>query len=82
MTTTVRQNERLQSLEQAQKSAAKALAQAEVLYSRGLTGLTERLDAESQALNTDLDLLAGQQSAASAVISLQKALSPADPSQK
>ncbi len=79
MISTARQNERLQSLEQAQKSAAKALAQAEVLYSRGLTGLTERLDAESQALNTDLDLLAGQQSAASAVISLQKALSPADP---
>jgi outer membrane protein, multidrug efflux system len=82
MTSTARQKERLHSLEQAQKSASKALEQAEVLYSRGLTGLTERLDAESQALRTDLDLLSGQQSSASSVISLYKALSPADPVQQ
>ncbi len=79
MTSAARQNQRLDSLTQAQASAAKALAQAEILYARGLTGLTERLDAESQALRTDLDLLAARQSAASAVIALQKALSPADP---
>jgi NodT family efflux transporter outer membrane factor (OMF) lipoprotein len=74
-----RQNERVKTLEAAQKSAAQALSQAEILYTRGLTGLTERLDAESQALRSDLDLLSAQQSAATAIVDLQKALSPADP---
>jgi NodT family efflux transporter outer membrane factor (OMF) lipoprotein len=73
------QNQREKELIAAQESAAKALLQAELLYTRGLTGLTERLDAESQALSTDLSLLNAQQSSASAVISLHKALSPAEP---
>lgn len=79
MISVARQSERERELASAQLSAAKALSQAELLYTRGLTGLTERLDAESQALSTDLSLLSARQSAASAVISLHKALSPAEP---
>ncbi len=79
MISVARQGQREQELIVAQSAAAKALAQAELLYTRGLTGLTERLDAETQALNTDLSLLGAQQSTASAVISLHKALSPAEP---
>jgi NodT family efflux transporter outer membrane factor (OMF) lipoprotein len=74
-----RQTERQKNLADAQVSAAKALSQAELLYTRGLTGLTERLDAETQALNTQLSLLGARQSTASAIISLHKALSPAEP---
>jgi outer membrane protein, multidrug efflux system len=79
MVTVYRQSQRQKDLTDAQISAAKALTQAELLYTRGLTGLTERLDAETQALNTELSLLGSQQSTATAIISLQKALSPAEP---
>lgn len=79
MATVYRQSQRQKDLTDAQISAAKALTQAELLYTRGLTGLTERLDAETQALNTELSLLGSQQSTATAIISLQKALSPAEP---
>jgi outer membrane protein, multidrug efflux system len=74
MDSAVQQRQRANSLKAAQGTASAALTQAETLYTRGLTGLTERLDAESQALRTDLDELAARQAAASAVISLHRAL--------
>lgn len=69
-----RQGERARALDGAQKSAAAALRQSVILYEQGLTGLTERLDAETNALQTDLEAVAARQSAASAVITLHKAL--------
>jgi NodT family efflux transporter outer membrane factor (OMF) lipoprotein len=70
----VRQDERARQLDAARQAAAAALRQSVVLYEQGLTGLTERLDAETNALQTDLDAIASRQAAAQAVISLHKAL--------
>jgi NodT family efflux transporter outer membrane factor (OMF) lipoprotein len=73
------QQERVVSLTRAQQTAARALRQAESLFAQGLTGLTERLDADTQALRTDLDALAARQASANALIGLHRALGAPDP---
>ncbi len=55
-------------------SAEQALAYADVLYGRGLTSLTDRLDIERSLLDARLDLVASRQSEALGVIALYKAI--------
>jgi outer membrane protein TolC len=61
-------------------SAARTLGDATLLYGRGLTSLTERLDAERAWLDARLDVVAAVQSEALAAIDLYQAIGGAMPS--
>jgi outer membrane protein TolC len=60
-------------------SAEHALQDAKLVYGRGLTSLSERLDAERAGLEARLALLAGVQSEAVAAITLYQAIGGAMP---
>jgi outer membrane protein, multidrug efflux system len=60
-------------------SAEQALGYAELLYGRGLTPLSDRLDVERSALDARLDVVAAAQSEALAAIALYKAIGGAMP---
>jgi NodT family efflux transporter outer membrane factor (OMF) lipoprotein len=60
-------------------SAEQALGYAELLYGRGLTPLSDRLEVERSALNARLDVVAAVQSEALAAITLYKAVGGAMP---
>jgi NodT family efflux transporter outer membrane factor (OMF) lipoprotein len=59
---------------QAVASAEQALGYADLLYGRGLTPLSDRLDAERMVLDARLDLVASTQSEAISAIALYKAI--------
>jgi outer membrane protein, multidrug efflux system len=60
-------------------SAQQALGYAELLYGRGLTPLSDRLDVERSALDAKLDVVAAVESEALACIALYKAIGGAMP---
>ncbi len=60
-------------------SAKQAAGYAELLYGRGLTPFSDRLDAEQSWLDARLDLVAAVQSEALAIIALYKAIGGAMP---
>jgi NodT family efflux transporter outer membrane factor (OMF) lipoprotein len=60
-------------------SAEQALGYAELLYGRGLTPLSDRLEVERSALDARLDVVAAVQSEALAAIALYKAVGGAMP---
>ena len=68
------QNSRIARLQSAVAAANRALTTADTLYRQGLTGLTERLAAETELRQAELDLAEAQEAAGIAVVRLYKAL--------
>jgi outer membrane protein TolC len=63
-------------------SAQQAVRYAELLYERGLTPLSDRLDAQRAELDAQNDVISAMQSEAVATISLYKAIGGAMPARK
>lgn len=68
------QNARIARLQSAVVAARRAFETADTLYRQGLTGLTERLTAESDWRLAELDLAEAQEAAGIAVVRLYKAI--------
>jgi outer membrane protein, multidrug efflux system len=68
------QNARIARLQSAVSAASRAYETAATLYAQGLTGLTERLTAESEWRQAELDLAEAREAAGVAVVRLYKAI--------
>jgi outer membrane protein, multidrug efflux system len=68
------QNIRITRLQNATSAARRAFATADSLFKSGLTGLTERLSAETELRQAELELAEAQELAGLAVVRLYKAL--------
>jgi NodT family efflux transporter outer membrane factor (OMF) lipoprotein len=68
------QNARISRLQSAVTAAKRAFETADTLYRQGLTGLTERLTAETEWRLAELELAEAQEAAGVAVVRLYKAL--------
>jgi NodT family efflux transporter outer membrane factor (OMF) lipoprotein len=68
------QNVRIARLQSAVAAARRAFETADTLYRQGLTGLTERLTAESDWRQSELELADAQEAAGVAVVRLYKAI--------
>jgi outer membrane protein, multidrug efflux system len=68
------QNARIARLQSAVSAASRAYETAATLYAQGLTGLTERLTAETEWRQAELDLAEAREAAGVAVVRLYKAI--------
>ncbi len=68
------QNARIIRLQSAVSAASRAYETADALYRQGLTGLTERLTAETEWRQAELDLTEAREAAGVAVVRLYKAI--------
>lgn len=76
------QNARITRLQSAVSATYRAFETADALYKQGLTGLTERLTAETEWRQAELELADAREAAGVAVVRLYKALGAPAPEQR